>query len=366
MAYTPYNFPDQPFDGQLYPQPAVPGTFQYKWSQEKGVWVLISGAVLQVLGNDPIVVTGTNAVPVVNIRPATETQAGSMSAADKRKVDSIPISGVGTITRINTGAGLGGGPITTTGTISLLPPNGNTIGGVKAGTGVTILPDGTLESFSGVTSITAGVGLGGGTITTSGTVFLRPPAGGQIGGVKAGNNITIASDGTISATGGGGGGTGAFVILDDIAPQFNGTLTQFPLTVNGGLQTVENPANLFIVLGGILQPSPATFTIVNNEQIKFVAPPPIGATFSGRLFVPNGQSFQQLDDISPQFNGVNTSFGLRVGGQIYNPSSPASLFVAVGGILQTPGSAYTLNGSNIVFSSPPPAGTTFNGQVLGI
>jgi hypothetical protein len=364
MAYTPYNFPDQPFDGQLYPNPAIPGTFQYKWIANRGVWVLVSGAVTQVLGNAPIVVTGTQAAPVVNIRPATSTSPGSLSAADKAKLDALPAQ-VGSVSRVATGTGLTGGPITTTGTISLVPPNGPNIGGVKAGAGVTILPDGTLEAFSGVTSITAGLGLGGGTITTQGTIFLKPPSGGEIGGVKAGNNISIASDGTISATSQ-GTATGAFAILDDISTLFNGTSTQFNLTVSGAQQTVQQPANLFIVLGGILQPSPAAFTVVNNEQIKFSSPPPVGCTFSGRIFIPNGQSFQQLDDISPQFNGVDTSFGLRVGGQIYNPSSVASLFVAVGGVLQTPNQAYTLSGSNIVFSSAPPAGATFNGQVLGI
>jgi hypothetical protein len=365
MAYTPYNFPDQPFDGQIYPNPPIPGTFQYKWIQNKGVWVLVSGAVTQVLGNDPIVITGTAAVPVVNIRPATQAKSGSLSADDKRKIDTIPSSGVGSVTRVNTGTGLTGGPVVTTGTISLLPPNGPNIGGVKAGSGVTILPDGTLEAFSGVTSITAGVGLGGGTITAAGTIFLKPPIDGNIGGVKAGNNITIASDGTISAAGG-QGATGSFVVLDNISPSFDGVRTQFPLTVGGTQQTVVAAANLFIVLGGILQPSPAVFIVVNNEQIKFASPPPTGTQFSGRLFVPNGQSFQQLDDISPQFNGVALSFGLRVGGQIYTPASPASLFVAVGGVLQTPNSAYSLSGSNIVFSSAPPAGATFNGQVLGI
>lgn len=365
MAFTPYNFPDQPFDGQLYPNPAIPGTFQYKWDANKGVWLLISGAVLQVLGNEPIVVTGTASVPVVNIRPATTTSPGSLSAEDKQKLNSIPSSGVGSVTRIDTGVGLRGGPITTTGTIELLPPSGNRIGGVKAGSGVTILPDGTLESFSGVTAVTAGVGLGGGTITSAGTIFLRPPTGGAIGGVKAGNNITISSDGTISATTQ-GASTGAFALLDNITPLFDGVRTQFPLTVGGDVVTVQQPANLFIVLGGILQPAQLTFTVVNNEEIRFVSPPPTGAQFSGRIFIPNGQSFQQLDDISSQFNGVNTSFGIRVGGQIYTVSSAASLFVSVGGIIQTPNVAYTVSGSNINFTSAPPFGATFSGQVLGI
>ena len=38
---------------------------------------------------------------------------------------------------------------------------------------------------------------------------LQPPTGGDIGGVKAGQNITIAPDGTISAT---GGGSGSYVL----------------------------------------------------------------------------------------------------------------------------------------------------------
>ena len=364
MAYTPYNFPDTPFDGQLYPYPAIPGTFQYKWDLTKGVWVLISGAVIQVLGNEPIVVTGTASVPVVNIRPATTDRAGSLSAADKTKIDSLPVT-VGSVSQVNTGVGLTGGPITSSGTIRLIPPNGNQIGGVKAGTGVNILPDGTLEAISGVTQIIAGPGLGGGTITSTGTIFLRPPTGGNIGGVKAGNNIAISSDGTISAVGG-EGKTGAFLILDDISPQFDGVKTQFTCRVNGGVQGVDTPANLFIILGGILQPYPSTFTLVNNEDLRFVSAPPIGTTFSGRVFVPNGQSFQLIEDISSQFNGVNTSFQLKVGGQLYQPATAASLFVAVGGVLQTPLQAFTTSGSNINFSSPPPAGTTFSGQVLGI
>jgi hypothetical protein len=364
MAFTPYNFPDQPFDGQLYPNPPIPGTFQYKWIADRQVWILVSGGVSQVLGNAPIIVTGTASVPTINIRPASTTQSGSLSAEDKAKIDKIPTI-PGSVIRVNTGTGLTGGPIVQEGTITLLPPNGPNIGGVKAGAGVVILADGTLESSAGVTEVIAGVGLGGGTITSTGTIFLRPPTGGQIGGVKAGNNITISADGTINAVQS-GSSTGAFSILDDIGPLFDGVRTQFPLTSSGNVQTVTQPANLFIALGGILQPSPAVFTVVNNTDIKFVAPPPTGATFSGRLFIPNGQSFQQLDDISSQFNGVNSTFPLRVGGQPYSPASPSSLFVVVGGILQTPNTAYTLSGSNIVFSGSPPAGATFNGQVLGI
>jgi hypothetical protein len=364
MAYTPYNFPDQPFDGQIYPNPPIPGTFQYKWIADRRVWILVSGGVSQVLGNAPIIITGTASVPTINIRPASETQSGYMSAADKAKLNQVPTV-PGSVTRVETGTGLSGGPITTVGQIRLLPPSGPNIGGVKAGNGVIILADGTLESSAGVTEVIAGAGLGGGTITTTGTIFLRPPVAGNIGGVKAGNNITILSDGTINAVQG-GSSTGAFSILDDISPLFNGSRVQFPIKVGGNVQTVTQPANLFLAVGGILQPYPTSFIVVNNEDIRFAFAPPTGATFSGRVFVPNGQSFNIIDDISSQFNGVTVTFGLKVGGQPYSPFSTSSLFVVVGGILQTPNYAYTLSGSNITFTSAPPAGATFSGQVLGI
>ena len=364
MALTPLNFPAAPFDGQIFPVPAIPGVFQYRWTAEIGAWLIVSGGVQEVLGNNPIVVTGTSSVPVINIRPASETSAGSLSAEDWTTIHNLP-STIGTVSRINTGTGLSGGPITTSGTIALLPPSGTSIGGVKAGTGVTILPDGTLEAFSGVTEVRTGTGLGGGPIVTTGTVFLKPPEGGNIGGVKAGSNITILSDGTINAYGG-GGGTGAFVLLDDISPQFNGVQTEFTMKVNGGVQTATSAANTFIVIGGVLQTSPLSYVIINQNTIRFNTPPAAGTSFSGRVFVPNGQSFQLIDNISPLFNGAITTFQLKVGGQPYAPFSVASLFISVGGIIQTPNVAYTINGSNITFSSAPAAGLTFSGQVLGI
>lgn len=58
-----------------------------------------------------------------------------------------------------------------------------------------------------VTGVTAGTGLNGGTINTSGTISLRPPTATVIGGVKAGFNINIGADGTISAVLPGGIGT---------------------------------------------------------------------------------------------------------------------------------------------------------------
>ena len=73
-----------------------------------------------------------------------------------------------------------------------------TLGGVKQGTNITIAADGTI-------SATGSLGTDWSNITNKPTQFPPTPANGSttLGGVKAGTNITIAADGTISASGGG-------------------------------------------------------------------------------------------------------------------------------------------------------------------
>jgi hypothetical protein len=106
--------------------------------------------------------------------------------------------GSGTVTQVNTGVGLQGGPITASGTISLIPPVGSAIGGVKAGQGIAIAVDGTISSTR-VSQVSTGVGLSGGPITSSGTISLNVATVSAIGGVKPDNStIIIQPDGTIS------------------------------------------------------------------------------------------------------------------------------------------------------------------------
>ena len=154
-----YIFPIDPIDGQLYPAPAIPGSLQYIWNAGQNAWLIYSPLGVQsVSGQLPIVVTNNNDNPVVSILPATVTTAGSLSPTDKAKIDNLPTS-FGSVTQVAAGRGLvtsqpGNAPITTTGTIDLLPPAGSTIGGVKAGDNVTIAVDGTISSTGGtVTSI---------------------------------------------------------------------------------------------------------------------------------------------------------------------------------------------------------------------
>ena len=76
-------------------------------------------------------------------------------------------------------------------------------------------------------------------------------------------------------------------------------------------------------------------------------------------------AFRILDDISGSFNGSTTSFALTVGSTALTVGLPETLLIAVDGVLQEPGSAYTISGSNIVFGSAPQESATFWGVELG-
>jgi hypothetical protein len=92
------------------------------------------------------------------------------------------------------------------GALTLASASPFVLGGIKPGAGCTVLPDGTLNTTGSggtITGVGVGTGLGGGGTTGAVTVFLQPAGTGaanNIGGVYAGDNVTIAADGRLSVT----------------------------------------------------------------------------------------------------------------------------------------------------------------------
>ena len=72
--------------------------------------------------------------------------------------------------------------------------------------------------------------------------------------------------------------SGAFLKLDSISSQFNGSTTTFNLTVGGEAFYPDNPYTLLVSLGGVIQEPIISFTIV-DDQIVFAAAPVSGANF---------------------------------------------------------------------------------------
>ena len=75
---------------------------------------------------------------------------------------------------------------------------------------------------------------------------------------------------------------------------------------------------------------------------------------------------EKLDNISSNFNGVLTTFNLKVNNITVKPASAESLHIVLAGHLQEPSTAYTINSVNgtITFASAPSNGTAFFGVIL--
>ncbi len=71
-----------------------------------------------------------------------------------------------------------------------------------------------------------------------------------------------------------------------------------------------------------------------------------------RVKVATGQ-FLLLDSIAGSFNGSAVTFNLTSASSAVIPGNPQNLIVSLGGVIQTPTTAYTVSGSTITFTSAP-------------
>jgi hypothetical protein len=85
--------------------------------------------------------------------------------------------------------------------------------------------------------------------------------------------------------------------------------------------------------------------------------------YIGRQLV-RGQN-RVLDDISGSFNGSTTAFNLTVDSSASSPGTVYQLWIILGGVVQKPGSDFTVAGSQVTFTTAPAATLSFWGMIQG-
>jgi hypothetical protein len=192
----------------------------------------------------------------------------------------------------------------------------SSLGVISVGPGLSVNSSGVLSTANNgtVTAVTAGPGLGapasGNTISTSGTLRLLPPTtdGIQLGGVKAGANVSIAFDGTISVP-------GSNFIASNNQYAFNGYQWPIPLAspslpfpgINGQVLTVlDNVSGAIgwtstgtlqsVVAGpGVAVTSTPTTATVSLTTVPSVVP----GNFGGTALIPtlNVNQYGQITSV---------------------------------------------------------------------
>ena len=74
-----------------------------------------------------------------------------------------------------------------------------------------------------------------------------------------------------------------------------------------------------------------------------------------------GGPFIYLDNISNQFDGAQNIFTLTQNSLPYTPEPLTNIIIVLGGIVQNPGTSYTISGPQITFSLAPATGASFAG-----
>ena len=76
-------------------------------------------------------------------------------------------------------------------------------------------------------------------------------------------------------------------------------------------------------------------------------------------------SFRQLDDISSGFDGSDTTHTMQVNSTNVSVGDVNQILLSLGGVIQKPGTDFTVSGSTLTFTTAPAANTSFFAILLG-
>ena len=76
-------------------------------------------------------------------------------------------------------------------------------------------------------------------------------------------------------------------------------------------------------------------------------------------------AFRQLDDISSGFDGSDTTHTMQVNSTNVSVGDVNQILLSLGGVIQKPGTDFTISGSTLTFTTAPAANTSFFAILLG-
>lgn len=277
--------------------------------------------------------------------------AGQVLASNGTGVYWLSASGTGSVTSVDSGNGLTGGPITTTGSLSVLANNGVTANStgvfVTAGSGVVVNATGVHVDSSYISTLTANVAgfLG----NSSGTLA-------NVASWISGNAAAAYSNATVFASNASNINTGtlANAVLPsaiNVTSVNAASLSVGPVVV-ANTQGLTSSANITVTSSADLILAPGTGLVANSS---YGNPGQVLTTDGSSVY---WSSVEQSSVVSQQFtaNGTANSFIVTSG---YIPSA---IEVYIAGVKQIPGVDVDVSsGSTVNFSIPP-----LSGQVVDI
>jgi hypothetical protein len=224
------------------------------------------------------------------------------------------------------------------GQLTLSPPLGGGIGGVKAGSGVAIAADGTLSATGSggtITSVGAGTGLGGGGSTGAVSLFLRPATSNTIGGVYPGENVTVDPDGRLNVS---DAALGVLSVTGSAPITITGTATNPTVGVNPASTSTSGVVQLSSAIDSTSEVLAASALAVKTAYDVAVAALPLaGGTMTGNITFNAAQTFPTVVP-----NSAYTSKGGILAGGSATPGDYALLGVGVDGQVLAANSASPL------------------------
>ena len=289
----------------------------------------------------------------------------------------------GTVTAVTAGAGLSGGTITTTGTMSLGIASASALGGIKVGANLTIAGDGTLSAAAPtggtITGVTATSGIQGGGTAGNVTVSLVAAGKGSFGGVSVGNGIDVSA-GTISVPAASNSVSGSVILASsaEVITGIDGTKAVTPATLAAKVASTVTP--------GIVQLSDSVLTndstvaatqtaaktaydvALSAQTTADAALPATGGTMTGAIVFDASQTFPdaQLPVATETTLGVvQVGDGLAIDGSgVLSAITGTVAAVTAGTGLGAPATGDTITSSGTINLLPPTA-TVLGGVKAG-